>query len=151
MQQTIIGNELPPKSPYLPDKYAVFKRFLILFLLLTLVISAVSLPIYNQYQKSLQKQLLAQEEISVVSAIQMFQKEMYEQLHMLDLIVKSDALNEYLAQGTPEQKTRLENIFKNISTSFHRYDQIRLLDNAGLDFPQFHRHSIASLRRSFSS
>lgn len=131
MQQTIIGNELPPKSPYLPDKYAVFKRFLILFLLLTLVISAVSLPIYNQYQKSLQKQLLAQEEISVVSAIQMFQKEMYEQLHMLDLIVKSDALNEYLAQGTPEQKTRLENIFKNISTSFHRYDQIRLLDNAG--------------------
>lgn len=56
---------------------------------------------------------------------------MYEQLHMLDLIIKSDALNEYLAQGTPEQKTRLENIFKNISTSFHRFDQIRLLDNAG--------------------
>ena len=109
----------------------VFQRFVVFFLLLVLVLSGVSLPVYLQYKKGLQEQLLAQEEISVVSAVQMFQKEMYEQLHMLDLITKSHTLNEYLAEGTAEQQARLEKSFENIATSFHRFDQIRLLDNAG--------------------
>ena len=109
----------------------VLQRFVLFFLLLVLVLSGVSLPVYLQYKKGLQEQLLAQEEISVVSAVQMFQKEMYEQLHLLDLIIQSQTLRDYLAEGTPEQQTRLEEFFANISTSFHRFDQIRLLDNAG--------------------
>lgn len=109
----------------------VLRQFLVFSLLLVVVLSGISLPVYVQYKKGLQEQLLAQEEISVASAVQMFQKEMYEQLHMLDLIVKSDALREYLTEGTPAQQARLESILKNISTSFHRFDQIRLLDNSG--------------------
>lgn len=109
----------------------VFQRFVVFFLLLVLVLSGVSLPVYLQYKKGLQEQLLAQEEISVVSAVQMFQKEMYEQLHMLDLIIQSQTLRDYLAERTPKQRTQLEEFFANISTSFHRFDQIRLLDNAG--------------------
>lgn len=109
----------------------ILKQFLVFFLLLVVILSGISLPVYVQYKKGLQEQLLAQEEISVASAVQMFQKEMYEQLHMLDLIVKSDTLQEYLAEGTPAQQARLESIFKNLSTSFHRFDQIRLLDNSG--------------------
>lgn len=91
----------------------------------------ISLPIYIQYEKGLKEQLLAQEEISVVSAKQMIQKEMYEQLHILDMLVKSSILNTYLNNGTPEEHQRLEDFFQNISTSFHRFDQIRLLDNSG--------------------
>lgn len=109
----------------------IFKRFLAFFIILALAFSGISLPVYLQYKKVLKEQLLAQEEISVASAIQMFQKEMYEQLHMLDLITKSHTLNEYLSEGTAEQQARLEKSFENIATSFHRFDQIRLLDNAG--------------------
>lgn len=109
----------------------ILKRFVVFLLLLTVTSLGISLPVYLQYKKGLQDQLLAQEEISVASAVQMFKKEMYEQLHILDLIVESHILKEYLADGTLEQQKRLERILNNISTSFHRFDQIRLLDNSG--------------------
>lgn len=111
----------------------VFKRFLVFFLLLTVVFFGMSLPVYLQYKNSLEEELLAKEEISVASAVQMFQKEMYEQLHMLDLIIQTQALKEYLAEGTAEQRLHVEKLFEAIATSFHRFDQIRLLDNAGLE------------------
>ncbi len=109
----------------------ILQRFLTFLIILAVIVSGISLPVYLQYKKGLQEQLLAQEEISVVSAVQMFQKEMYEQLHMLNLITQSQVLKEYLSEGTAEQKKRLEVFFANISTSLHRFDQIRLLDNAG--------------------
>lgn len=109
----------------------VLKRFIIFFLLLSSLLFFVSLPIYMQYEKGLEEQLLAQEESSVVSAKQMIQKELYEQLHILDMIIESDVLKEYLAEGASEQQARLESTLKNISTSFHRFDQIRILDNFG--------------------
>lgn len=111
----------------------VLKRFLVFFLLLMIVFFSVSLPIYLQYKEGVQEQLLANEEISVASAVQMFQKEMYEQLHMLDLIIRTQALREYLAEGTVEQRIHVEKLFESIATSFHRFDQIRLLDNTGLE------------------
>ncbi len=111
----------------------VLKRFLVFFLLLMVVFFGVSLPIYVQYKEGVQEQLLANEEISVASAVQMFQKEMYEQLHMLDLIIQTQALREYLAEGTVEQRIHVEKLFESIATSFHRFDQIRLLDNTGLE------------------
>lgn len=110
---------------------SILKRFLLLFVLLTVAFLGVSFPVYMQYENGIKEQLLAKEEVSVVSAVQMFQKEMYEQLHMLDLIIQSHTLKEYLAEGTAEQQLRVEGIFENISTSFHRFDQIRLLDNVG--------------------
>lgn len=111
----------------------VLKRFLVFFLLLMVIFFGVSLPIYVQYKEGVQEQLLANEEISVASAVQMFQKEMYEQLHMLDLIIQTQALREYLAEGTVEQRIHVEKLFESIATSFHRFDQIRLLDNTGLE------------------
>lgn len=112
----------------------ILKRFLFFFLLLTVVFFGVSLLVYLQYKNGLEEQLLAKEEISVTSAVQMFQKEMYEQLHMIDLIVQSHTLKEYLAdESSLERKVRLERLFETISTSFHRFDQIRLLDNSGLE------------------
>lgn len=109
----------------------ILKRAVGFFLLITIVFFGISLPVYLQYKAGVQEQLLIQEEASVVSATQMFQKEMYEQLHMLDLIVQSYALKKYINEGTAEQKTSLERVFTNISTVFHRFDQIRLLDNSG--------------------
>ncbi len=69
----------------------VLTRFLLFFILLMSVVLSVSLPVYVQYKEGLQKQLLANEEISIVSAVQMFQKEMYEQIHMLHFITQTQA------------------------------------------------------------
>ena len=114
-------------------KQLILKRFMLFLLFFTTVFLVISLPVFFQYQNSLQERLLAQEEASVVSATQMIQKEMYEQLHLLDLIVQSYALNKYLNEGTLKQKIHLEESLKNISTTYHRFDQIRLLDNSGLE------------------
>lgn len=129
-QQSTQGAILP-----IPEKVkvgrSVFKRFLLFFLLLSLIFIGVSLPVYLEYKEGIQEQLLANEEVAVASAVQMMQKEMYEQLHMLDMIVRSAAVQEYLEEGTAERKQRLENMFVTIATAFHRFDQIRLLDNSG--------------------
>lgn len=109
----------------------ILQRFLTFFLILAFTVFGISLPVYLQYKKGIEEQLLAQEEISVASAVQMFQKEMYEQLHMLDLISQTQELKEYISEGKAQQQLRLEAMLKNISTSFHRFDQIRVLDNAG--------------------
>lgn len=101
------------------------------FFCILLVLTCLNLPIYLQYKKGVQEHLLAQEEASIISATQMLQREMYEQLHLLDLIIKSYILKEYLAEGTQKQHLRVEKSFQDISTSFHRFDQIRLLDNTG--------------------
>jgi len=111
----------------------ILKRFFVFFLLLAVIFFGISLPVYLQYKNNLEEQLLAKEEISVASAVQMFQKELYEQLHMIDLIVQSHTLKEYLAEGTVEQRVRVEQLFETIATSFYRFDQIRLLDNSGLE------------------
>ncbi|GLR64245.1 sensor domain-containing diguanylate cyclase [Marinospirillum insulare] len=110
----------------------ILMRFTLFLLLLTALLVALSLPIYSEYETGLKEQLLAQEEVSVVSAKQMIQKEMYEQLHLLDMIVESNPLKNYLDETDSKQnKQLLEAMLKNISASFHRYDQIRVLDNSG--------------------
>lgn len=127
----------PPLAQALTDTRSksitpqILKYFLLYFLLLVLFLTSINLPIYLQYENSVQERLLAQDEASIVSATQMFQKEMYEQLHLLDMLVNSFSLKEYLTEGTAEQRFRLEKTFENISTSFHRFDQIRLLDHSG--------------------
>ncbi|MFA5628437.1 MAG: sensor domain-containing diguanylate cyclase [Thiohalomonadaceae bacterium] len=110
---------------------SVFKRFLVFLILLSAVFVGVSLPVYLEYKNGVQEQLLANEEVAVASAVQMIQKEMYEQLHMLDMLARTHILNEYLAEGTAAQKLRVQKMFETFSTSFHRYDQIRVLDNTG--------------------
>lgn len=87
--------------------------------------------IYLQYVQGIEDQLIAQEETSVVAARQMIQREMYEQLHIFDMVVKSNILNTYINDNSLENQLRLEDFFTSISTSFHRFDQIRLLDNSG--------------------
>lgn len=112
--------------------YLILKRFILFFLLLVAVLLGIGLPIYSEYETGLKEQLLAQEEVSVASAKQMIQKEIYEQLHILDMIIESNPLKSYLDNNKSEQnKRQLEALLQNISAAFHRFDQIRVLDNSG--------------------
>ena len=110
----------------------ILKRFTLFLFLLIAILLGAGLPIYSEYENNLTEQLLAQEEVSLVSAKQMIQKEMYEQLHILDMIVKSNPLKNYLEKtDSAQNKQRLEAMLKNISVTFHRFDQMRVLDNSG--------------------
>ncbi len=115
----------------LPIKRLIFKRFLLFFLLFCSLVVALAGPIYWQYAQEQQERLLAQEETSVVATTQMIQKEMYEQLHLLELLKNSPAMVEYLSSGSTSDRARLELLFKNAATTYNRFDQIRLLDNSG--------------------
>ncbi|MGB5855149.1 MAG: diguanylate cyclase [Oceanisphaera sp.] len=115
----------------LPIKRLIFKRFVAFFVLFCVIVLALAGPIYWQYAQEQQQRLLAQEETSVVATTQMIQKEMYEQLHLLDLLKNSPAMVEYLSSGSATDRTRLEVLFKNTATTYSRFDQIRLLDNSG--------------------
>lgn len=112
-------------------KSLVFKRFLLLFSLLSVIVIAITYPVYLQYQQGVKDRLLANEETSVVAASQMIQQEMYEQLHVLGLLKQSARVKDYVSGGTETQRQQLALYFQQVSSAFHRFDQIRLLNNDG--------------------
>ncbi|MGO4998378.1 sensor domain-containing diguanylate cyclase [Oceanisphaera sp. W20_SRM_FM3] len=109
----------------------IFKRFLLLLCLFSAIVVAITYPLYLQYQQGVKERLLANEETSVVAANQMIQQEMYEQLHVLGLLHNSARLKDYVTGNTEEQRQQLALYFQQVSSAFHRFDQIRLLDNDG--------------------
>ncbi|MBO1518607.1 sensor domain-containing diguanylate cyclase [Oceanisphaera pacifica] len=111
----------------------ILTRFILLFSLLSALVLAVTYPIYAQYYQGLQDRILANEETSVVAASQMIQKEMYEQVHLIAMIADAAPVLDYVTHGRAEQRVALETFFSNVSTNFHRFDQIRLLDNSGYE------------------
>lgn len=129
MNQNLANTETLPPNPRL--RHLTLRYFFAFFSTISLFLFSISLPIYLQYVQGIEDQLIAQEETSVVAARQMIQREMYEQLHIFDMVVKSNILNTYINDNSLENQLRLEDFFKSISTSFHRFDQIRLLDNSG--------------------
>ncbi|GLR64244.1 sensor domain-containing diguanylate cyclase [Marinospirillum insulare] len=129
MNQTPVNTEALHSDLRL--KHLTLKYFFAFFSGISLFLFSISLPIYLHYVQGIEDQLIAQEETSVVAARQMIQREMYEQLHIFDMVVKSNILNAYINDNSLENQLRLEDFFKSISTSFHRFDQIRLLDNTG--------------------
>ena len=122
----------------------VFKRFMLLFLLYCGLFLAFSGPIYWQYEQEQQAHLLAREELSVVATTQMIQQDMYEQLNLLELLKNSPAMVEYLSSGSPQDRVRLEMLFKNITNTYHRFDQLRLLDNSGYELVRVNMQQAAA-------
>ena len=114
-------------------KILILQRFLLFLLVLSALVMAITYPVYLQYQQGVKDRLLANEETSVVSATQMIQQEMYEQLHVVGLLKQSARIKDYLSGGTPLQRHQLELYFQQVSSAFHRFDQIRLLNNDGLE------------------
>lgn len=112
-------------------KSLIFQRFLLLLVVLSALVMAITYPVYLQYQQGVKDRLLANEEISVVAASQMIQQEMDEQLHILGLLQHSARLKDYVSDDTEAHRLQLALYFQQVSSAFHRFDQIRLLDNNG--------------------
>lgn len=114
-------------------KSLIFKRFLLLLFVFSALVIAITYPVYLQYQQGVKDRLLASEETSVVAASQMIQQEMYEQLHVLDLLKQSARIKDFVTGDTEPQRHQLELYFQQVSSAFHRFDQIRLLNNDGME------------------
>ena len=112
-------------------KRLIFKRFLLLLSLLSAILVAITYPMYLQYQQGVKDRILANEETSMVVASQIIQQEMYEQLHVLDLLKQSARVKDYVTDDTEAQRQQLALYFQQVSSAFHRFDQIRLLNNDG--------------------
>ena len=112
-------------------KRLIFKRFLLLLSLLSAILVAITYPMYLQYQQGVKDRILANEETSMVVASQIIQQEMYEQLHVLDLLKQSARVKDYVTDNTEAQRQQLALYFQQVSSAFHRFDQIRLLNNDG--------------------
>ncbi|MBU3823528.1 MAG: diguanylate cyclase [Candidatus Oceanisphaera merdipullorum] len=112
-------------------KRLIFKRFLLLLSLLSVILVAITYPMYLQYQQGVKDRILANEETSMVVASQIIQQEMYEQLHVLDLLKQSARVKDYVTDNTEAQRQQLALYFQQVSSAFHRFDQIRLLNNDG--------------------
>ena len=111
-----------PEAASVQVERSIDKRFIELLFLFSAIFFGVSLPVYFEYKEGIQEQLLASEEVALASTVQMIQKEMYEQLHMLDMLARTHLVNDYLAQSTEKNRLRVEKMFETFSTSFHRYD-----------------------------
>lgn len=131
MADNYLTNTTEPSTSVIKVGRLVVQRFIVFLLFLSVIFFGVSLPVYFEYKEGIQEQLLANEEVAVASAVQMIQKEMYEQLHMLDMLARTHLLKDYLVESTETNRLRVEKMFETFSTSFHRYDQLRVLDNTG--------------------
>lgn len=111
--------------------YLIFRRFIALLLLFFVLWLAVGIPAYLQYEKAIKDRLLSHAESTVEGTTQMLKKEMFEQLRVLEMLGNSAAVVNYISSGQEQDRIQLERLMQNISHTYHRFDQIRLLDSSG--------------------
>ena len=110
---------------------SVFKRFAWMYTLAALCLTLIIGYTYQQYTKNLEGKMLSQEEAFVSSTTQALQQEMQTQLMILQMVTRSKALSSFMESGNKQTQQGLETLFINLAVTFHRYDQIRLIDMQG--------------------
>lgn len=108
-----------------------FKRFSWMLLILLFILFSIGYLIFQHYQQDLRKHLLDQEEAFVSTTTQLFKKEMYEQLVLLQMTVNSKATSEFIQTRSDTNRVVLEGLFENLANTFKHFGQVRLLDNTG--------------------
>ncbi|WP_325331539.1 PAS domain S-box protein [Sulfuricella sp.] len=126
------------RLPQLPDgqtvsRQAVAKLFLALYLPMALVLTGL---VYGTLKINAEiglQALQAQEAGEVKLAGQILRQDFEVVAADLRLLSKAPALKHFLDTGSPEEKQRLTALFLIMSQEKHHYDQIRYLDNSGME------------------
>ena len=139
---------LSPQSPRLPQppngkpvsrRQAVAKYFLALYLPIALVLTGL---VYGTLKINAEiglKALQAQEAGEVKLAGQTLAHDFEVVAADLRLLSKAPALMHFLDTGSPAEKQRLNALFWVMSQEKRRYDQIRYLDNSGMETIRINR------------
>ncbi|GAO37196.1 hypothetical protein SCT_2614 [Sulfuricella sp. T08] len=124
--------------PQLPDgktlpRQAVAKLFLALYLPMAFVLTGLVYGTLNINAEIELQTLQAQEAGEVKLASQILTHDFEVVAADLRLLSKTPALKHFLDTDSPEEKQRLTAQFLNMSQEKRRYDQIRYLDNSGME------------------
>jgi len=109
----------------------IFKRFTWMYILTAMVLTLMVAFTYHKYTENLEDKMLAQEQAFVSSTTQALQQEMQSQLMILQMVSRSTALNHFMENNDQTSRQIIEKLFINLAITFHRYDQIRLIDMQG--------------------
>ncbi|TEW55164.1 diguanylate cyclase [Psychromonas sp. RZ22] len=108
-------------------------RFVWVYSIIIILLGSFTYYIYQKYTDRLEQELLSQEEVFVGSTIQALQKEMHVQLMVLQMSTRSKVLADFMQNENKVNRRGLETLFVNLAITFHRYDQIRLIDTEGIE------------------
>lgn len=109
----------------------IFKRFAWMYTITAILLALIIGYAYQQYTQNLEDKMLSQEQTFVSSTTQALQQEMQTQLMILQMVTRSRALGHFMESGDQASRKEIEKLFINLAITFHRYDQIRLIDMQG--------------------
>ncbi len=139
MTLTQLSAELQPKKEVF--WFNIFKRFAWMYAITAICLALIVSYTYQEYTQSLEDKMLSQEEAFVSSTTQALQQEMQTQLMILQMVTRSKALSSFMENGDPTSRQGLEKLFINLAITFHRYDQIRLIDMQGNEAIRMNYHT----------
>ena len=139
MTLTQLSAELQPKKEVFWAN--IFKRFAWMYAITAILLALIIGYAYQQYTQNLEDKMLSQEQAFVSSTTQALQQEMQTQLKILQMVTRSKALSSFMENGDPTSQQGLEKLFINLAITFHRYDQIRLIDMQGNEAIRMNYHT----------
>lgn len=128
---TLLHKPLDPKQ--IPKK--IWRRFAWFWPCLVFLFSIATYFLYQDYTHNLEERILRGESNFITTSSQLLQKEIQQQMMILQMTSKSKALSLYFSATTDAQKTayrrQIESLFINLSNTFQSHDQIRLISLNG--------------------
>lgn len=146
---TLLHKPLDPKQT--PKK--IWRRFTWMWPCLLFISAIASYFLYKNYTHKLEEQILRGESSFISTTTQLLQKEIQQQMMILQMTSKSKVLSQYFLATTEAERAayrqQVEALFINLANTFQSHDQIRLISLNGQELaktlynPKFEQ-SIAS-------
>lgn len=128
---TLLQKPLDPKQ----TQKNILRRFLWMWPILMIALSIGGYFIYQYYTHKLEQSLLASENNFIATTSQLLQKEIHQQMMVLQMAAKSQIVTRYFQAETAEEEiqrgSQVAALFINLSNTFQSQDQIRLISNNG--------------------
>lgn len=128
---TLLHKPLDPKQ--IPKK--IWRRFAWMLPCLLFISAIVGYFLYQNYTHKLEVQILRGENNFITTTSQLLQKEIQQQMMILQMTSKSKALSRYFTATTDAEREayrqQVEALFINLANTFQSHDQIRLISLNG--------------------
>ena len=128
---TLLHKPLDPKQT--PKR--IWRRFAWMWPCLLLISLTTSYFAYQAYNHELEDHIINDENNFIVTTTQLLQKEIQQQIMILQMTSKSKFIAHYFTAKTETEKTayrdQISSLFINLSNTFQSHDQIRLISLEG--------------------
>ncbi|MEL0628565.1 diguanylate cyclase [Psychromonas aquatilis] len=111
----------------------VTKRFLAFYTFIAVILAASIYTVFKNYTNNLEKKIMLHEEVFIASTKQSLQTEIQTQLRVMEMTTKSPLFARFIEKPSQQNREHLSVLFKNLSSTFTRFNQVRLLSLDGLE------------------